>query len=170
MTDTTHPSLGFLLMDAGRLLRRRFEEDSRDLPMTGAQLRLVARLSKNEGIGQAALAGLLEMEPMTVSRHVDRMMAAGLVERVQDPDDRRARQLYTTEKSRKLLAPMRERAAAIFDEAQAGLSKDERQILHKALETIIGNLGCSLEAVEGETKKKKARRDARTREPAGGAV
>ena len=59
---------------------------------------------------------------MTLSRHVDRMEAAGLVERRQDPNDRRARQLFTTEKSRELLAPMRARAAEVYDQAQAGLS------------------------------------------------
>ena len=79
------PSLGFLLSDAARLLRRRFEQESRDIPMTSAQLQIIARLTRNEGIGQAALAGLLDLEPMTLSRHVDRMAAAGLVERRPGP-------------------------------------------------------------------------------------
>ena len=167
MTDTHHQSFGFLLIDAGRLLRRRFEAESRDLPMTGAQLRIVARIAENEGIRQAALAGLLEMEAMTVSRHVDRMADGGLVERVQDPSDRRARQLYTTEKSRSLLQPMRKRAQEIFEEAQAGLSDDERHTLRAALETLIGNLGRSLEAVETNTNKDKTGRGAERRARAG---
>ncbi|MBP7000038.1 MAG: MarR family transcriptional regulator [Amaricoccus sp.] len=132
--------LGFLLTDATRLLRRRFEQASRDLPMTMAQLQILGRLSKAEGIGQAALASLLELEPMTVSRHVDRMEAAGLVERRSDPRDRRARRLYTTEKSRAMMAPMRERAAAIYDQALAGLTEAERAALRVALETMVSNL------------------------------
>ena len=77
---------------------------------------------------------------MTLSRHVDRMEAAGLVERRQDPRDRRARQLFTTEKSRLLLQPMRDRAAGVYEQVQAGLSPTEREALHAALAIIIRNL------------------------------
>lgn len=140
MTDPSAPSLGFLLIDAARLIRRRFEQESRDIAMTSAQLHIVARLFKNEGIGQSALAALLELEPMTVCRHVDRMVAAGLVERRQDPKDRRARQLFTTEKCRELMEPMRSRAARVFEDAQDGLSEAERRTLADALAIVIGNL------------------------------
>lgn len=140
---TPPPTLGFLLADAARLLRRRFEQESRDIPMTSAQLQVIARLTRNEGIGQAALAALLDIEPMTLSRHVDRMEAAGLVERRQDPHDRRARQLYTTEKSRALLAPMRARAEAVYEQVQAGLSPSERAALVAALGLIISNLSAA---------------------------
>jgi DNA-binding MarR family transcriptional regulator len=133
-------TLGFLLADASRLLRRRFQQESRDLPMTGAQLKIIARLAHAEGLSQAALAGLLDLEPMTLSRHVDRMEAAGLIERRPDPNDRRARQLFTTEKSRELLQPMRARAAAVYDSVLAGMSEAERQALIDALNTIIANL------------------------------
>jgi MarR family transcriptional regulator, transcriptional regulator for hemolysin len=148
MKSTTHTSLGFLLADASRLLRRRFEQESRDIPMTSAQLQIIARLTRNEGIGQAALAGLLDIEPMTLSRHVDRMEAAGLVERRPDPHDRRARQLYTTEKSRALLLPMRERAEAVYEQVQDGLSAEQRAALVAALETIIANLSATECAAE----------------------
>jgi DNA-binding MarR family transcriptional regulator len=143
MENSSRPPLGFLLADASRLLRRRFERESRDIPMTPAQLRIIARLSRREGLGQAALAGLLDIEPMTLSRHVDRMEAAGLVERRPDPSDRRARQLFTTEKSRALLQPMREKAEAIYEQVQAGMSAAERATLIAALETIIANLCAS---------------------------
>jgi len=150
MKSTTHTTLGFLLADASRLLRRRFEKESRDIPMTSAQLHIIARLTRNEGIGQAALAGILDIEPMTLSRHVDRMEVAGLVERRQDPTARRARQIFTTEKSRALLLPMRERADAVYEQVQAGLSKEERAALTKALETIIANLSATECAAETE--------------------
>jgi len=140
------PSLGYLLADASRLLRRRFDQESRDLPMTSAQLQIVARLSRNEGISQAALAGLLDIEPMTLSRHVDRMEVAGLVVRQPDPSDRRARRLFTTELGRTLLAPMRERAEVVYAEALAGLEPAEREALFAALARILENLTCALAA------------------------
>lgn len=138
------PSLGYLLADASRLLRRRFDQESRDLPMTSAQLQIVARLARNEGISQAALAGLLDIEPMTLSRHVDRMEVAGLVVRQPDPGDRRARQLFTTEHARALLAPMRERAAVVYDEALAGVGPEERELLYAVLQSMIENLSAAL--------------------------
>ena len=81
---------------------------------------------------------------MTLSRHVDRMEAAGLVERRPDPHDRRARQLFTTEKSRELLQPMRARAAAVYEQVLAGHVRGRaRTALHAALETIIANLSAA---------------------------
>lgn len=133
-------SLGFLLSDAARLLRRRFEHEAGSMPMTTAQLRIVARLTRNEGISQAALANLLDLEPMTLCRHIDRMEAAGLVERRQDPDDRRAKQIYSTPKSRALLEPMRERVAVVYEQAFAGLSGPARNAILDGLEHIIDNL------------------------------
>lgn len=144
------PSLGYLLADASRLLRRRFEQESRDLPMTSAQLQIVARLSRNEGIGQAALAALLDIEPMTLSRHVDRMEVAGLVVRQPDPSDRRARRLYTTELGRELLAPMRARAEVVYEEALSGLGEAEREALLQALQHIVDNLSVAIAAGDSD--------------------
>ncbi len=143
MEHDSKQSLGFLLMDAARLLRRRFEQESRDIPMTSAQLKIIARLIRNEGISQSALSGMLDVEPMTLSRHVDRMEAAGLVERRPHPTDRRARQLFSTELSRELLAPMRSRAAAVLDQVQEGLSADDRAALLGYLETVVNNLSAA---------------------------
>jgi DNA-binding MarR family transcriptional regulator len=150
MEKTEMTSLGFLLADAARLLRRRFEHESRDIAMTSAQLQVFARLKFNEGIGQAALAALLDMEPMTLCRHVDRMEASGLVERQPDPNDRRARKLYTTEAGRAQLEPMRDRAAAVYEQVQAGLSAEERAILQKGLRTVIANLSGAGAAADAE--------------------
>lgn len=133
-------SLGFLLADAARLIRRRFEQKSRDIDMTSAQMRIIARLSRNEGISQVGLATVVDLEPMTLCRHIDRMASAGLVVRKQDPNDRRARQLFTTAKARELIHPMRIRAEEIFAEAQTGLSEEARRQLLESLVTIVKNL------------------------------
>lgn len=142
MKDDPHPisSLGFLLADASRLMRRRFDQKSRDIEMTSAQMRIIARLCRNEGTSQAALAALVEVEPMTLCRHIDRMESAGLVVREQDPHDRRARMLFTTAKARQLIEPLRQRADAIFEEAQAGLSPEARRQLLESLAHIVRNL------------------------------
>ena len=123
------PALGFLLTDAARLLRRRFEQESRDIPMTSAQLQIIARLKRDEGMGQAALAALLDIEPMTLSRHIDRMEAAGLVERRPDPNDRRARRLHTTEQAARCSSRCASARAIVYEDALPGLSQEERDAL-----------------------------------------
>lgn len=135
-----HRSLGFFIIDAARLLRRRFDQETRHLDMTSAQLQIMGRLALCEGANQAQLAGLLDMEPITVSRHVDRMEAAGFVERTPDPQDRRVKLLSLTDKGRALLPKMKKVARAIFDDAQEGLSEKEREMLLDCLERVVTNL------------------------------
>lgn len=133
-------SLGFFIIDGARLLRRRFDQEMRHLDMTSAQLQILGRLAHAEGINQAQLAGLLDMEPITVSRHVDRMEKAGFIERNPDPQDRRVWLLNLTDKGKALLPGMREIAQRIFVEAQEGLSENERAILMSGLEQVVSNL------------------------------
>src|SRR5258705_10124236 len=83
------PTLGFLLHEVARLLRRRFEQNARGSGLTRSQWQVLAYLAKNEGINQSGLADLLEIEPITLCRIVDKLQARGLVERHPDPSDRR---------------------------------------------------------------------------------
>lgn len=121
-------------------------------------MRIIARLSRNEGISQAGLAAIVDLEPMTLCRHIDRMAAADLVVREQDPDDRRARKLFTTEKARELIQPMRVRAEAVFEEAQAGLPQDARDSLIEALSLIVSNLSETETAVAAPVSAEPRRR------------
>src|SRR5258708_25213691 len=79
----TQPSLdrsfGVLLHDIARLLRKRYEQRARPLGLTRAQWQVLAHLQRHEGINQSGLAELLEIEPITIARLVDRMEEAGLV-------------------------------------------------------------------------------------------
>ena len=75
------PTLGFLLHEVARLLRRRFEQNARGSGLTRSQWQVLAYLAKNEGINQSGLADLLEVEPITLCRIVDKLQALGLVER-----------------------------------------------------------------------------------------
>ena len=80
MSNTTYfldRSLGFLLGDSSRLLRKRFDRLARSLGLTRAQWRVIAMLRRNEGINQTAMADLMDVEPITLGRHVDRLEEAG---------------------------------------------------------------------------------------------
>jgi MarR family transcriptional regulator for hemolysin len=138
--DSPHQNVGALLVDVARLLRRNFNRRAQDLGLTQTQWQALARLSHNEGMNQACLADLLEVQPITLARLVDRLEAAGWVERRADPEDRRAQRLYLTAKAAPLLDHMRALAAETREEAMRGLSDAERARLLRALQTIKGNL------------------------------
>jgi DNA-binding MarR family transcriptional regulator len=95
--------LGFLLNDVSRLMRQRFDERARRLGLTRAQWRVLGHLRRYEGINQGALAELLEVETVTLGRHIDRLEDAGWVERRRDPSDRRVWRLHLAEKSRPMI-------------------------------------------------------------------
>lgn len=91
-------TLGFVLNDVARLMRKRFEQRARaaSLGLTRAQAAVLANLARQEGINQVSLAQILELEPITLARLLDRLQAASLIERRPDPKDRRAHLLYLT--------------------------------------------------------------------------
>ena len=133
-------SFGFLLHDIARLMRKRFDQRARSLNLTRAQWQVLAHLARHEGINQACLAEILEIEPITLGRLIDRMADAGWVERRSHPSDRRVRQLYLTAKA----APVFERMRALGEESRAealaGLSQRERDQLTATLLNIRSNL------------------------------
>ncbi len=133
-------TLGFMLSDVARLLRRNFNRRVQSLGLTQAQWMLLARIARDEGSRQAQLAEVLEMQPISVARLIDRMEAAGWVERRKDPTDRRAVNLYITKKAEPILDEMWGRADETQTVALEGLSQPIREELMKALVTIRENL------------------------------
>ena len=83
-------NIGYLANDIGRLFRKRLDVFSRPAGITGAQVRVLLNIRRHPGINQSTLASLLEVEPITAGRMIDRMVAADLVERRADPTDRRS--------------------------------------------------------------------------------
>ena len=132
--------VGFALHDAARLLRTYSDKRARELGTTRAQWAVLARLQRCEGVKQSELAQALDLAPITLARLIDKLAAAGLVERRDDAGDRRANRLYLTEKSAPTLARLGELAEDVMGRALAGL--DERQIraMHEGLKTVRANL------------------------------
>jgi DNA-binding MarR family transcriptional regulator len=150
-------SLGFLLHDVSRLLRRRFDRRARAIGLTRAQWSVLAHLSRNEGINQSALAEILEIEPITLVYQLDRLETAGWVERRLDPGDRRVRLLHLTDGGRAILAKMQEMGLETRAEALAGLSAHEHEALLDTLLRIKTNLSAREAASQaGEADKAEA--------------
>jgi MarR family transcriptional regulator, transcriptional regulator for hemolysin len=133
-------NFGFLLSDISRLFRREFNRRAGDLDLTQAQWRALAHLSRQENVRQAALAEQLEIQPMTLARQLDRLEAAGWVERRPDPDDRRAVRLHLTPAAGPLIDRIAALAGEIRGEAMAGLEAADRERLLDALCAVRANL------------------------------
>jgi len=138
--DKLDKTLGFLLHDVARLLRTRFEQNARELGLTRSQYQVLAYLARNEGIQQGGLAELLEIEPITLTRILDKLQAAGLVERRQHPRDRRIWQLHLKPKASPLMEEMRRVGALTREEALQDVSELDRERLIRTLNDMKTNL------------------------------
>lgn len=146
------PTLGFLLHDVARLLRKRFEQRAKDLGLTRSQWQTLAYLANNEGIHQAGLAEILEIEPITLVRILDKLSERGLVERRQHPKDRRSWLLYMRDEARPLMDTMRGMGDLTRREALQGASAEDQERLYELLTLMKSNLvsACRSKAVDKE--------------------
>jgi len=119
-------SLGFLLADVTRQMRRAFEKKFAGSFLTMAQARVLVYVSRCEGIRQIDLAELLDVQPITLTRLIDQLVSGGVLERRADPKDRRAFQLYLLPPAKAHLAAIEQVTRSIREEALAGFT--ERQV------------------------------------------
>jgi len=139
-------NLGFMIQDVGRLMRRDYNRRVQKTGMTQAQWRAIMMLWRNPGISQARLADMLEMQPISVARLLDRMQAAGLVERHPDPQDRRAVRLYLSAKAEPIRSELCDYGVETRQLALNGISDQERAALMDILYKMRGNILASEEA------------------------
>lgn len=145
-------TLPYLLSDSARLLRRDFDARVRELGMTSPQARLLLILHVTEGENQGFYAERLEVEPISLTRMIDRMEDADLIERRPDPADRRAWRLFLTEKSRLVIDQVRASLADLEEEMLTGINSVQRESLAQMLELIrmnFTNARAGLEVANG---------------------
>lgn len=134
------PTVGFLMHDVARLLRKRFEQHARNLGLTRSQWQVLVYLARNEGIHQGGLADLLEVEPITLGRMIDKLQEAGLIERRPHATDRRIWLLYLTEKARPKLEAIQALGELTRGEALADVSDADHRKLLETLSRMKANL------------------------------
>ena len=137
-------SLGFLLGDTTRLIRRVCAVYLEEHQLTLAQMRALMYVARSEGIRQVELADLLEVQPITLARLIDQLAETGLVERRADPKDRRAFQLFLTEAATPIIAVLAERSAEFQQQALAGLTPEQIEILFFSLNKVRDNMSAML--------------------------
>ena len=130
---------GFLLRDTTGRYVERFEQRAGALGLTLPQCKTLVYLADREGISQAQLAELTELEPMTLVRTLDHLEFHGLLERRNDPADRRARRLYLKPKGKALVDEIWHLADLTRQEAFAGIPRKHADLMIELLEKIQGN-------------------------------
>lgn len=142
MTSNLDPeaNVGFLIHDVSRMMRAWFDERAQAMGLTRAQWRVLVHLAGREGLNQSALSEILELDTVTLGRHIDRLERDGWLERRPDPGDRRAWRLYLTGASRPTLTQMEALAADTVAVAMCDLSTEERAWFMEVLARIKSNL------------------------------
>ncbi|SNS83720.1 transcriptional regulator, MarR family [Noviherbaspirillum humi] len=123
------------------MMRRAFERRLGRSSLTLAQARALLYLSRNEGLRQVELAAMLEVQPITLARLIDQLEAAGMVERLPDPDDRRAYKLYLTKAAAPHLAAINDVIRSIHADALRSLGRQQVDSLGATLGSMRENMG-----------------------------
>ncbi len=139
---------GYVVQEVSRLLRRSFDGAAQRYDLTLPQWRVIAQLSFSGGLSQSTLAGCIDTDPMTVSGLVERLEAKGMVVRVADPDDSRAKIVRITDKAKAMVEEMKALADDLFGEAFDGISEEDRETALKVLQQVSANL--SKERAQGK--------------------
>jgi DNA-binding MarR family transcriptional regulator len=134
-------NFGFLLKDLSRRHVLRFEQRAAAISLTLNQCKVLVHLEQNEGINQARLAELTDVEPMTMVRILDRMETDQLIERRPDPVDRRMRRLYLTDKGKPRVAQVWHLAELTRCEMFEGVSDKDREVFMRVLEQLHASAG-----------------------------
>jgi MarR family transcriptional regulator for hemolysin len=126
-------TIPFEIGETAHALRKAFDRLAVGLGVTRAQWKVLFKLTRKPGLRQVELADLLDLEPITLCRIVDRLEEAGLVERTRDPDDRRAWRLHVTAQAQPLIEKLQKVGASLIDQAFAGIDPKDIETTRKVL-------------------------------------
>ena len=122
------------------MLRTLVDQEARKFGMTRAQWGVLFRLERSEGLKQSELADLLDIQPITLTRLIDRLCENGLIERRSDPNDRRAKRLFLTPAARPLLDRLDTRTNEMLTSTLQGLERPAVERMTGHLAAIKENL------------------------------
>lgn len=130
----------FMISDVGRLLRTCADQKARQYGQTRAQWAVLLKLERYEGLKQSDLAEYLDIQPITLTRLVDRLCDNGLIERRPDPNDRRAKRLYLMPAARPLLDRISQQVEELAETVLAGVEPAAVGVLIEQLGLARENL------------------------------
>ena len=138
--------IAFTIMDVARLLKTYADQRARQFGISRAQWAVLIRIERTEGLKQSELAELLDLQPISLTRLLDRLADNGLIERRADPNDRRANRLYLTAAAKPLLARLTELGGDMMETVLDGLDVKSIERMLKQLVTLKDNLRRAISA------------------------
>jgi len=150
-------NLLFAVGELARLIRAYADKQAARYGITRAQWAVLAKVERAEGLKQSELAEQMEMQPITLTRLVDRLCDNGWIERRGDESDRRVNRLYLRKAARPLLGKLNGLRSEITATALEGINPSEAHRLLAQLETIKENVRNAIQSGEEETSRKEQR-------------
>ena len=141
---TVQREIAFMIMEVARLLKTYADQRARQYGMTRAQWAVLFRLDRSEGLKQSELAELLDLQPITLTRLLDRLSDNGLIERRADPNDRRADRLFLTPAARPLLERLTVLGEDMMGTVLAGLDAKTSERMLRDLGLVKENLRAAI--------------------------
>jgi MarR family transcriptional regulator, transcriptional regulator for hemolysin len=130
----------FTIMDVAHLLKTYADQRARQFGISRAQWAVLTRIDRNEGLKQTELADMLDLQPITLTRLLDRLADNGLIERRADPNDRRANRLYLRPAAKPLLDQLADLGADLMETVLDGVSSGSIERMLKELGLVKDNL------------------------------
>ena len=147
----------FALGEVQRLMRAYADKEASRYGITRAQWAVLAKLERSEGMKQTELAEQLEMQPITLTRLVDKLCDSGWIERRGDETDRRVNRLYLLKAGRQLLGKLSGLRSELTATALDGINPADAHRLLSQLESIKENVRNAIQNNEAEALKKEQR-------------
>ena len=137
---STEREIAFTIIDVARMLRTYADQLARQFGISRAQWGVLVRLDRSEGLKQSELADILDLQPISLTRLLDRLAENGLIERRADPNDRRANRLFLMPAARPLLERLAELGKDMMTTVLEGLDPKSNERLLRDLGLVKDNL------------------------------
>lgn len=146
MTDPLDEHLGFLVHDVARAFTAAYACRMRPMGLTRPQARVIAYVRRYPGITQVELSEYLGVGRMAMTGLIDRMESKAMVERKEDPADRRVKRVYLTRAAKALQPAMEDMARELHASAVSGISARELRSTVATLRRILHNVSAITDA------------------------
>jgi MarR family transcriptional regulator, transcriptional regulator for hemolysin len=148
----------FTLGEVQRMMRAYADREAARYGITRAQWAVLAKVERNEGMKQSELAEQMEMQPITLTRLIDKLCDNGWIERRGDDTDRRVNRLYLRKAARPLLAKLGGLRSELTATALDGISPADAHRMLSQLEMIKENVRNAIQTAESDTPRSKEQR------------
>lgn len=157
MRSSVDANFMFTLGELFRLIRVYADKEAARYGITRAQWAVLSKVERQEGLKQTELAELLEMQPITLTRLIDKLCDNDWIERRSDENDRRVNRLYLKKAARPLLGKLAGLRSELTATALEGISPADAHRLLTQLESIKENVRNAIQNPAGEPPRKEQR-------------